>query len=639
MAGRRGILARLTGRGRESSPGEEADEREPGDEESPAGNLAPLTDPHGEPAEAGSHETPRPRFKTGDWANPEDDFIDLEPPPSPVPEEALAARAGVPDAEFTPKGDHVAEASPSDDAEVDDAPETAPSPDEDPSLEARLQEAEERAARLEEERDEVEGRAREAATNWLRSQVAVLKEEARRRIQEEVEGVRAETEARVRAELGAADEQPRSDADSHSVHEPPLEATGEADAEGELEAEERIARAEADAEERLRSEVAVARRAAEEHFATTLAAREEDLERERGERVKLAEESDQRLSRIEEQAAEADERVAVAERQLADEASRLRAAAQAELDSERERLAQQAAEAASARVAERERELEEARASAEQAQREADERVEEAGRRERAGTEAARAEAEERVAAAQDARATEMEAAAARAEAAEERARSAEAEAQATAHEARTEAASWLEGQSAALRREGEGSSGKGEVEAAERLAAAQRAWEEDRAELAAELAAATAEPRPVEGAPPKDPEPIDARDDDDEDEDWLPRPPVAAEPSLPAADASPAQHVEEPPSADDIPGDDEGSEGGSVPENEGGSAEEAEPAPVSLTSAEFDQLRGIGLSVTQAGRVLRYRDQRGLKDVAGLADVPGFPRAFLNELEGRLVD
>ena len=44
-------------------------------------------------------------------------------------------------------------------------------------------------------------------------------------------------------------------------------------------------------------------------------------------------------------------------------------------------------------------------------------------------------------------------------------------------------------------------------------------------------------------------------------------------------------------------------------------------------------------MSVTQAKRVLRYRDEHGLNSVAGLAEVPGIPRDFRAELESKLTD
>ena len=32
----------------------------------------------------------------------------------------------------------------------------------------------------------------------------------------------------------------------------------------------------------------------------------------------------------------------------------------------------------------------------------------------------------------------------------------------------------------------------------------------------------------------------------------------------------------------------------------------------ISLSSADYDELRGLGMSVTQAKRVIRYREERG---------------------------
>ena len=44
-------------------------------------------------------------------------------------------------------------------------------------------------------------------------------------------------------------------------------------------------------------------------------------------------------------------------------------------------------------------------------------------------------------------------------------------------------------------------------------------------------------------------------------------------------------------------------------------------------------------MSVTQAKRVIRYRDERGgFTSVDELDEVPGFPRDFLDELKDRLV-
>jgi DNA uptake protein ComE-like DNA-binding protein len=59
----------------------------------------------------------------------------------------------------------------------------------------------------------------------------------------------------------------------------------------------------------------------------------------------------------------------------------------------------------------------------------------------------------------------------------------------------------------------------------------------------------------------------------------------------------------------------------------------------VRLPEAGFEQLRGLGMSVTQAKRVLRYRDERGLDSVERLEEVPGLPRALLDDLKARLID
>jgi competence ComEA-like helix-hairpin-helix protein len=58
----------------------------------------------------------------------------------------------------------------------------------------------------------------------------------------------------------------------------------------------------------------------------------------------------------------------------------------------------------------------------------------------------------------------------------------------------------------------------------------------------------------------------------------------------------------------------------------------------VSLNSATFEQLRGEGLSVTQATRVLAYRERLGgYSSVDDLDDVPGFPEEFLADLKHRV--
>lgn len=59
----------------------------------------------------------------------------------------------------------------------------------------------------------------------------------------------------------------------------------------------------------------------------------------------------------------------------------------------------------------------------------------------------------------------------------------------------------------------------------------------------------------------------------------------------------------------------------------------------VSLSRADFDELRELGMSVTQAKRVIRYRDERnGFRTLDELDQVPGFPRSFLSGVKERVV-
>jgi hypothetical protein len=59
----------------------------------------------------------------------------------------------------------------------------------------------------------------------------------------------------------------------------------------------------------------------------------------------------------------------------------------------------------------------------------------------------------------------------------------------------------------------------------------------------------------------------------------------------------------------------------------------------LSLSLAEFEELRGLGMSVTQAKRVIRYRDERnGFRTLDELDQVPGFPRSFLIGVKERVV-
>jgi DNA uptake protein ComE-like DNA-binding protein len=58
----------------------------------------------------------------------------------------------------------------------------------------------------------------------------------------------------------------------------------------------------------------------------------------------------------------------------------------------------------------------------------------------------------------------------------------------------------------------------------------------------------------------------------------------------------------------------------------------------INLNRATFEQLRDVGFSVTQATRVLTYRErQDGFASVDDLANVPGMPRQFLREVKPNL--
>jgi DNA uptake protein ComE-like DNA-binding protein len=58
---------------------------------------------------------------------------------------------------------------------------------------------------------------------------------------------------------------------------------------------------------------------------------------------------------------------------------------------------------------------------------------------------------------------------------------------------------------------------------------------------------------------------------------------------------------------------------------------------PVNLNTANFEELRNHKLSVTQATRVLAYRERLGgYKSVDDLDQVPGFPKDFLREFKAR---
>lgn len=58
----------------------------------------------------------------------------------------------------------------------------------------------------------------------------------------------------------------------------------------------------------------------------------------------------------------------------------------------------------------------------------------------------------------------------------------------------------------------------------------------------------------------------------------------------------------------------------------------------VSLNSGSFEDYRSLGMSVTQAKRLITYRDHLGgYSSVEDLDKVPGFPKAFLADLKREL--
>lgn len=58
---------------------------------------------------------------------------------------------------------------------------------------------------------------------------------------------------------------------------------------------------------------------------------------------------------------------------------------------------------------------------------------------------------------------------------------------------------------------------------------------------------------------------------------------------------------------------------------------------PIDLARASFEELRGVGLSVTQATRVLEHRERRQLRDLEDLEHLPGFPAGLRAALKQRV--
>jgi hypothetical protein len=58
----------------------------------------------------------------------------------------------------------------------------------------------------------------------------------------------------------------------------------------------------------------------------------------------------------------------------------------------------------------------------------------------------------------------------------------------------------------------------------------------------------------------------------------------------------------------------------------------------LSINDASYEDLRNLGLSVTQTGRVLAFRERtKGFNSLDDLDRIPGFPRVFLDDLKSKL--
>lgn len=162
---------------------------------------------------------------------------------------------------------------------------------------------------------------------------------------------------------------------------------------------------------------------------------------------------------------------------------------------------------------------------------------------------------------------------------------------------------------------------------------AEQRAREAEARAAAAEQTAAAALEQPV--APIADvPEGLGEKERPDRE----PEPP-AREPERPAGSGDAPSEAPSRPSANEPEGDPVVSDaerkdlftGSSrAPSAAGGTG-------VDLNSATFEELRGLDLSVTQATRVLAYRERfGGYREIDDLAKVPGFPPELIESLRSR---
>ena len=64
----------------------------------------------------------------------------------------------------------------------------------------------------------------------------------------------------------------------------------------------------------------------------------------------------------------------------------------------------------------------------------------------------------------------------------------------------------------------------------------------------------------------------------------------------------------------------------------------EPDPDAIDLNSASFEELRGLGFSVTQATRVITYRErENGFRSFSELHAIPGMQSEFVRTVESKL--
>ncbi len=125
------------------------------------------------------------------------------------------------------------------------------------------------------------------------------------------------------------------------------------------------------------------------------------------------------------------------------------------------------------------------------------------------------------------------------------------------------------------------------------------------------------------------------------------PQPTPDPQPPAPPPATEPPQPAEPQPGPAPVPPQTPPGPGPSIPPDEPPEPPDAEsqsvtPNPegtkLNLNSASYDELRSLGLSVTQTGRVLAQREHKGSFNSADeLDEIPGFPGGFLAELKSHL--